>query len=44
MSRTITISNDVDRMLEKYRLNVIKSTGKERPSYSDIIRFVLKDK
>ncbi len=30
--------------LEKYRVNVIDITGKEKPSYSDIIRFVLKQR
>jgi predicted CopG family antitoxin len=44
MSRTITIANDVEKMLEKYRVNVIDITGKEKPSYSDIIRFILKQR
>ena len=44
MSRTITIANDVEKMLEKYRVDLINITGKEKPSYSDIIRFVLKQK
>lgn len=44
MGRTITIANDVEKMLEKYRPDVIKGTGNIKPSYSDIIRFILKDR
>jgi len=35
MSRTISIANDVENMLEKYRVDLINITGKEKPSYSD---------
>jgi len=44
MSRIIYIAKDVEKILEKYRVNVIDITGKEKTSYSDIIRFILKQR
>ena len=44
MSRTITIANDVEKMLEKYRMYLINITGKEKPSFNDMIWFVLKQR
>jgi predicted CopG family antitoxin len=40
MSATISVANDVIRMLDRFKEEASKTTGKDQPSYSDVIRFL----
>ncbi len=40
MSATISVANDVIRMLDRFKEEASKATGKDEPSYSDVIRLL----
>ncbi len=40
MSTTISVANDVIRMLDKFKEETSKATGKDKPSYSEVIRLL----
>ena len=41
MSTTISVANDVIRMLDRFKEETVKATGKDEPSYSDVIKLLI---
>jgi len=41
MSATISVAKDVIRKLDRFKEDASKVTGKEKPSYSDVIRLLI---
>lgn len=41
MSATISVAKDVIHKLDRFKEEAAKVTGKEKPSYSDVIRLLI---